>query len=403
MGIQYNIQDTENLHHGLPNRDEAYQKFDHDLVRKFEKCRFEIDEPADNLGLFIKANPQQGWPLFEQALARGIDNVPNAPAEITDFFEKERVPGWVDWEQLERAGTAIWRPGTLALLILARVTTPAILLSPPSTQSMAKTGVLQKNTESRAVETATWFAEATKPGNLKPGTEGYKLTIRIRLIHAFARITLANTNWDYEKFGLPINQERTTTGAANMFSTTFIDGAKTLGIYYNKRERDDIYALWRYLGYLLGSDEDLLMKNEDEARAQSALATLTDPQADIAGQRLSKATTEETPVLDRVLIDAAMPVIGKLLKPGPQFNAMKYAITRRALGGEDADELAMPKSIIWPYLIDAARPALYLIDQSKKYLVSKKRGKKSAIKFIDQLLSKLHKETGHSGKMIDNS
>ncbi len=403
MGNKPNLQDPENIRLGLPNRDAAYLQFDHDLVKKYEKYRFETDVPADKLAAFIKLNPAQGWGLFNQALAAGINSIPDAPEEFQRFFEREQLPNWVDWQQLERASSAIWRPGNLTLIIAAQASMIATYIAPQASQSMDRTGEQMVRTEGRGIETATWFAQATKPGNMKLGKEGYKLSVRVRLIHAFVRINLAEVEWNYQALGLPLNQERNATAIAFTFSSVFIDAAKKIGTRYNKTEREDIYAFWRYMGYLLGAPEALLMENEEQARTQCALMTLTDLPPDAEGQRLTKLFTEQTPKLDDSLIKVASPSLAKVIKSGPVFHALKYAITRRMFGDKIADQLAVPRSALWRLVLDCATPFLYFFDQAKKYLSSEKRARKSAITRIDKTLNTIYEETGATGKLIDNS
>ena len=403
MKNQSNLQPPENIRIGLPNRDAAYLQFDHELVKKYEKYRFETDVAADKLAVFIKEKPIQGWQLFERALESGIKSIANAPAEFLSFFEKESVPDWVNWEQLERASTAIWRPGNLTLLIAAQASMVATYIAPQASQSMERTGEQMERTEGRGIETTSWFAQATKPGNMKRGKEGYKLTVRVRLIHAFVRINLAEAKWNHKALGLPLNQERNATAIAFTFSSVYIDAAKKLGTWYTKTEREDIFSFWRYLGYLLGAPEALLMKNEEQARTQCALMALTDLPPDAEGQRLTKLFPEQTPKLDEALIKVASPSAAKVLKSGPVFHALKYAITRRVFGDKISDQLAIPKSTLWHFILSSSTPFLYIIDQSKKFLTSQNRARKSAVKRIDKTLHTIKEETGTTGKLIDNS
>jgi len=403
MGNQTNLQAPENIRFGLPNRDAAYLHFDHALVDKYEKYRFETDEAADKLAAFIKENPRQGWQFFNQTLESGIKGIPNAPEEFRAFFERELIPDWVDWDQLERASVAIWRPGNLTLIIASQASMIATYIAPQASQSMDRTGEQMRRTEGRGIETATWFAQATKPGNMKPGKEGYKLSVRVRLIHAFVRINLDKAEWNYKALGLPLNQERNATAIAFTFSSVFIDAAKKLGTCYSKTEREDIYTFWRYMGYLLGAPEDLLMKNEEQARTQCALMALTDLPPDAEGQRLTKLFTEQTPKLDEALIKVASPSAAKVIKSGPVFHGLKYAITRRVFGGKTSDQLAIPSSTLWRLILGSSTPLLYIIDQSKKYLTSQNRARESAVKRIDKTLNTIYEKTGDIGKLIDNS
>jgi len=54
-------------------------------------------------------------------------------------------------------------------------------------------------------------------------------------------------------------------------------------------------------------------------------------------------------------------------------------------------------------ILGSSTPLLYIIDQSKKYLISQNRARKSAVKRIDKTLNTIYEETGDTGKLIDNS
>ncbi|OBB37731.1 hypothetical protein A5763_30240 [Mycolicibacterium fortuitum] len=67
------------------------------------------DEPMDRLVDWMSsAGMAQMRPLFEKALAEGIDNVPDAPEPLREFFiGVERIPDWVDPEKLRKGQRAL--------------------------------------------------------------------------------------------------------------------------------------------------------------------------------------------------------------------------------------------------------------------------------------------------------
>jgi hypothetical protein len=71
------------------------------------------DEPMDRLVDWMSvAGMEQTRPLFDRALAGGIDSVPEAPDPLREFFVQiETVPDWVDRKKLRRGARALqgWR------------------------------------------------------------------------------------------------------------------------------------------------------------------------------------------------------------------------------------------------------------------------------------------------------
>lgn len=72
------------------------------------------DEPMDRLvDWMASAGMAQMRPLFEKALAEGIDNVPDAPEPLREFFAGvETAPAWVDRDKLRKGQRALLRGGS---------------------------------------------------------------------------------------------------------------------------------------------------------------------------------------------------------------------------------------------------------------------------------------------------
>ena len=111
------------------------------------------------------------------------------------------------------------------------------------------------------------FLEVFFPGGLERAGDGWKLSVRIRFIHARMRRLLHDSGeWDTEAWGVPINSAHTGYAAA-CFSARTIKHSESVGVSYTQEERDSIMAVWRYTAYLMGIPETILFTNEAEALA----------------------------------------------------------------------------------------------------------------------------------------
>jgi hypothetical protein len=61
---------------------------------------------------YFDGNSSQGRAMLDQALAQGIDSVPDAPASMVRLFEEfETNPPWVDHDLVERGAFLFRRYG----------------------------------------------------------------------------------------------------------------------------------------------------------------------------------------------------------------------------------------------------------------------------------------------------
>ena len=90
------------------------------------------------------------------------------------------------------------------------------------------------------------------------------------------RYSLQHSNgWNEDAWGSPLNMGDTMRGIAMEFTIVPADAARVLGYDITSDDVDAFLHLFRYVGYLIGVPEDLLPKNEWEAREINALIELT--------------------------------------------------------------------------------------------------------------------------------
>ena len=103
------------------------------------------------------------------------------------------------------------------------------------------------------------------PAGLQRNGEGWKLSTRIRFVHARIRGLLANSeDWNHEAWGTPISAAHLGF-AISVFSKRLLEYSKMLGAKFSREEEESVLAIWRYAGYLMGIPETILYKTGAEA------------------------------------------------------------------------------------------------------------------------------------------
>lgn len=329
----------------LRDQKELAARFGKDEVALATKYLFLRDSEADKLAQYIREDTSgKAKKLFDQAVENGIQSIEKPPKVFKEYFKcTEHVPEWVDWDQLDRGAIAITK--TLLLGPLAfQVGLGSTYVSNQATL-LAMTGHLEKRAERRMVESTIYFSKVFKPGNMKPGNAGFKEAIRIRLIHAFARTHIEKSpDFSVQNMGEPINQYDTAGGQFYQFSELLMNLGEKFGITYSYQEKNDVYALWRYICHLQGVPDEILAKNVEEANRRSALLKATfEPNDD--SRSLLKALFENTKNVDTMFMNKIFPekLSVKLVEKG-YYERLKYSALRHVLGDELADKMAVPKS-----------------------------------------------------------
>jgi hypothetical protein len=140
-----------------------------------------------------------------------------------------------------------------------------------------------------------------------------------------------------------------------MFSVGVLDGLTRLGYRFERVEREALIHLWRYAGYLLGVEHELLTADEFEGHRLLDLMFAFEPQPDDDS---------------RALVDALMQTSFQYVR---NFKAGRlcsvnlcYGISRSLIGDEQAAALGFPKTA-WKLLVPAIRPATWLVETARMF------------------------------------
>ena len=318
------------------------------LIDGYRRAHFEGDELADELVQWMhRSGFQQAKALFDRALEHGIASVGNPPAPLRAFFEEvEAVPVWLDREALSRACAVADRAALGHNYVLFSVSLLAGYLSAGITKTLVATGELEKMAARRIGETSKFLEDIYRSRTLERGSDGFKSTIRVRLMHAFVRHKLLRSGWECDRWGVPINQADM-AGTVLSFSISYLLGLRALGFIFSKRERADLIHLWRYVGRLLGVEGSLLPATERESLQLLWLAAASQEGPDEDGRALARALLR---VPEAYRADGLLG--GLLTRFDTSFAA---GFTRWFVGDEAADGLGLPDDL-WKYALYAIAP-----------------------------------------------
>ncbi|OAT67949.1 hypothetical protein AWB85_08715 [Mycobacteroides immunogenum] len=221
------------------------------------------DRPMDELVDWMYGEGMQSTRhLFDQALAGGIASVPDAPEPLRRFFTHvETTPAWVDWKRI-RSGQRLIQRGGLDTIFLAR---DVPFLGGFAASGVNRTLLLTKTGQNgqsgdaqRFAETMQWALSVIGDDGLLPQGPGYGSTLHVRLIHAFVRRHVSGLpQWQASEWGVPVNQ---TDMAATILGAIYVPAvlSTALGVIATPRELEDVAHLTRYVGWLMGIEEQNL-------------------------------------------------------------------------------------------------------------------------------------------------
>jgi ER-bound oxygenase mpaB/B'/Rubber oxygenase, catalytic domain len=255
----------------------------------------EGDEPADTLVSWMHEHGlKESRALFERVLSNGLGAVPDTPEALRSFFEHvETPPNWLDKERVENGVAASYVSGLTGFRVLRDAGLMAGYQAGAINKTLVITGTLEKGAARRIAETTKWRMDCSAAQGLNRFNEGFKNTIRVRVIHAMVRRHVSNhPQWDADMWGLPINQvdmQATYLG----FSTVFLLGQRVMGTYLTKQEAEDVMHLWRYIGWLMGVKEEWLCDSEQAGRIALYQNLLSQAPADESSVQLGRALMDE--------------------------------------------------------------------------------------------------------------
>ena len=296
------------------------------------------DELAETL---VAVGGRERSRLLQAGMDGREDVLRDAPAAVRKFFDEASTPpDWVDLAGFRPGFRLFHRNSNLALGAMVGGT----LVEGFSTnisKSFFITGRLWEQGVRRLRQNNRHMVEIFIPGGLERNGDGWKLSVRIRVIHAMVRRLLDKSEeWDAEAWGAPISAAHVGF-AITAFSARLLQHLHNLGAKFDKEERASFMQVWRYSGHLMGIPESVLFQDEEDALKTYRIGLACEPETPIESVSMANA-----------LINAAPLVVG-ITEPAERRSlaAYVYRVSRALIGRSLADRLQYPShytlGVLW--------------------------------------------------------
>ncbi|WP_433479231.1 oxygenase MpaB family protein [Spirillospora sp. CA-142024] len=287
------------------------------LTRLFDDHRWQGDELMDAVvHAFRDIGMSRGREMLEQALDQGIDAVTDPPPALVALFRQlDDPPDWFapgTWEKGRRLWINASLAGKLTMMLSDAMGT---LVGAEVSSATGQTRRFLADFRRRELETVTWFHDITRPGGADRHSPVFKSIVRVRLMHAQARLALRRIWGDdhFARHGNPISNAMT-MGAAVTFGLLppLFDHAH--GRRISSTDLDAIMMYWAYIAHVMGVADELIPRNATDAlqMAHHMILTAGGPTewTDITVNAACAGVLSHNPVLRRLQIQSAAPMIG---------------------------------------------------------------------------------------------
>ena len=246
-----------------------------DYVEPYERARAEdpdgarnyiahtmiADPVCDEMMAQLASTPlQDELRLLRSALENPDDPaLRDAPSAVQAFVEElENVPDWVDYDDFAMGVRAFHRDSSLSLAAMLG----GVLVEGFST-SIAKpffiTGRLRDQGVRRLRQNNRHMIEILLPGGLETRGDGWRLSVRIRLVHAKVRQLLGGSDdWDTSASGVPISAAQVGY-ALTYFSARMLQPYEEPRRQMRRRRARQLHGCVAVLGPLDGGTRDHLV------------------------------------------------------------------------------------------------------------------------------------------------
>ena len=313
---------------------EKARKVAPDIAKNYVAHSLIVDPVAEAMTEDLnELGARKSWQLVQAAMDNeGEEALRDAPASMRRFFEEATTPP--EWLDLSAFAPSVRMFHRNSGVILAAFVAGVLIegFTTKIAKSFFITGRVRDQGVRRLGQNNRHMMEIFFPGGLDRYGDGWKLSVRIRIVHARVRHLLNNSDeWDSEAWGAPISMAHLGY-AISAFSARLLKHMKTLGADFNDEEGESFMAVWRYSGYLMGIPETILFRDEDEALKLYDIGLMCEPDVPI-----------ESVVMAHSLVNSA-PLIAGMTEPEARRKLARYVykISRGLIGQDVAKELMYP-------------------------------------------------------------
>ena len=264
----------------------------------------------------------------------GEEALRGAPDSLRELFaEAETRPDWMGADNSSLAPGIEMFHRNSKVFLLAFVT--GVLLEGFTTniaKSFHITGRVRDQGLRRLENNNRHMMDIFFPGGLERDGDGWKLSVRIRIVHSRMRRLLSNSeDWDTEAWGTPISMAHLGYALA-AFSARLLKHGKTLGAVYTDEEYASFMQVWRYAGHLMAIPETILFRDAKEALNLYDVGFVCEPRSEM-----------ESIVMANSLVNSS-PLVAGISEPKERAKTadIVYRLSRDLMGDELADSLNFP-------------------------------------------------------------
>lgn len=226
--------------------------------------REQADNEADALvGSYFSSGKKQA--IYE-SLSLELNKLSTiAEGDLKRFlFATKPKPTWFDEQKIKEGQAFFYKQALPIMTLLGALSLPYCYAASPGNKALYFSEKMRGSTHKRLLDTAEFIIGVCSPNSLQSTGAGHLFINKIRLIHAIVRYYLKQKNQWSDAWGAPVNQEDM-AGTNLAFSYLILKGMKQGGYQMYNSEIDAFLHLWKYIGYQLTIDENLLANNYKEA------------------------------------------------------------------------------------------------------------------------------------------
>ena len=277
--------------------------------------------------------PQEVHSMLTKALESSDGAGSDVPESLREFVaEANAVPDWFDPGIARMASRAFLRNSDI---VLAALVGGSIVegFSTLISKSFRIRGRVSSAGVRRLKQNGMQLVEQYLPGGMEPGGDGWRLTLRVRLVHAQSRYLINQSDeWDHERYGEPISAAHILLAGA-AFSGRLMRHVATLGGDFSREEREAYIHVWRYTGLLMGIPEEILFDDEASACHAFEIGSLCEPPADYDAIIMANSLVNSAPVIIGVSEPAERREMARVVTQA----------SRELIGEELADTFMFPR------------------------------------------------------------
>ena len=313
---------------------EAARQVDPELADAYIRYTTLGDPAADAVVAELAENfsPARVHGIIASSIEHRHDLSHDTPESLKNLIaEASRVPEWFDPALAFKGTSGFLRNSDM---VLAGLVGGAIIegFSTLISKSFRIRGRITENGVRRLKQNLLQLVEQFMPGGLEPGGDGWRLSLRIRLVHAQARMLIRGSHeWDEDVHGLPLSTAHMLLGAA-AFSARLMQHVAALGGDFTDEEREGYVHVWRFTGMVMGIPESIMFTDYDSALRTFEIALMCEPPRD-----------DDAIIMANSIVNSA-PILLGFVQPRRRhdYATFLYQVSRELIGDKLADEFRYP-------------------------------------------------------------